>query len=173
TSHSGGYGAVLALGRIPIWLIGPVIFVVYPHASAEHARGGELKGLYRDAVGISLVIMTVCVAGFYVGAKPILTLWKPEFASYAHLVWPYALAMGADAIIQVIINVELARHRYRVLWLLAVPSLLTCVLIYMTRHMLTLELIVAALAGTRLLILLGLLLVARVKREGGASKQSG
>ena len=38
---SGGYGAIITLGQIPMWLMGAVSFVLFPLASAEPRPLGE------------------------------------------------------------------------------------------------------------------------------------
>jgi hypothetical protein len=162
--ESAGYGAIVTLGRIPLWLINPIIFVVFPLVAANHVTGSDISRLYREGVGLGLAIVAITTGAFYFASAPIMELWNPQFSPYAPFVWMYALAMGIDSIIQVIANVEMARHRYRFLIHFVLPTVMMCGGLYVIRDTLTLDELLRILISTRLIILLGIFLSTRSSR---------
>jgi hypothetical protein len=156
TSDSGGYGAVITLGAIPALMINPVIMVILPLAAAEHVTGGALYRYLRQAVHLGLAVTAVCLVLLVAAGGPLLRLWNPAFQPYAGLLGLYALTMGLDALIQIIANVQLARHAYRPLWFVGGATLLMCAALYAAREILTLNTVVAIMFATRCAIVLGL-----------------
>jgi O-antigen/teichoic acid export membrane protein len=162
--ESAGYGAIVTLGRIPLWLINPIIFVVFPLVAADHAKGASIARLYRQGVGLGLAIAALAAAFFYFASAPLIEFWNPHFSPYAPFVWLYALAMGIDAVVQIIANVEMARHRYRFLVHYVIPTIIMCGGLYGIRDTLTLDELLRILVSTRLIILLGVFLSSRLNR---------
>lgn len=152
-SDSGGYGAVMTMGRIPVWLVSPIVFVVFPLAAAEHAGGGDLRRFRREAVIIGGAVTALCVVAFSLSSEWLMGLWNADFEPYAGYVPTYALVMGVDAVIQVLASVEIARHRYRFLWILAPLSILSCGVLYLARDYLLLHSLIAIMAASRVIIL--------------------
>ncbi|MBN2302257.1 MAG: hypothetical protein JXN60_07065, partial [Lentisphaerae bacterium] len=111
-SDSGGYGAIVTLGQIPLWLISPMIFVLFPLVSAGHVGGRDIRYLLRQAMIFGLVIGGTCILVLFFSSCLLFRLWKQSFVPYAGYVWIYTLVMVLHALTEVIARVELARNRY-------------------------------------------------------------
>jgi len=117
--QSAGFGAVITFGQIPMWLIGPLVFVVFPLASAQHVGGRDVRRTFLQAIALGGATTLACTAAFALVGEACLRYWDAEkFGGYGNYVWVYAAGMGLHALIQIVASVELARHRYRFLWVL-------------------------------------------------------
>jgi O-antigen/teichoic acid export membrane protein len=170
-NHSGGYGAITTLGSIPSFVMSSVVFVVFPMAAAEHAQGRNLKRFYHQALWIGLSITLLCTGFFALTGRPLMTLWNPAFEPYARYLWLYTLAMGIYGMIQIIASVEIARHRYRFLWIVSLPTLAMCALLYFNTEHITLARIIGTVLVTRTIILIGMWLSGRYQTQN-ASQES-
>jgi O-antigen/teichoic acid export membrane protein len=160
---SGGYGAITTLSSIPSFIIGSVVFVVFPLAAAEHAQGRDLNRFYRQALWIGLGITLLSVLFFALTARPLMAFWNPAFEPYAPYAWVYTLAMGLFGIIQIIASVEIARHQYRFLWFISVPTVAMCGLLYFTAGTATIPRVIGIVLVTRIVILVGIWLNGRLQ----------
>ena len=93
--------------------------------------------------------------------------WNPEFAPYAGYAWVYALAAGLYSIVMMVSSVELARHQYRFLWFLGVPTVAMCAILYRMRVSLTLTSLLVTVVGARTVALTGMVaqVIVRERRE--------
>lgn len=155
---SAGYGAVVTLGQIPLWLIAPLVFVIFPLAAAEHAGGRAVGRVYGQALLGGGGVGLLCTAALAWTAEPLLHLWDPaKFTGYGMYVWPYAIGITLQGLIQIVASVEMARHRYRFLWVLVPGTLGMLAWLYPRGANATIEEILVAMVLSRLLILLGML----------------
>jgi O-antigen/teichoic acid export membrane protein len=157
-ADSGGYGAMVTLGSIPVYLIGAVLFVIFPLAAAEHAKGNDVARFHRNALLMGLGITLCGAAGFLLFAGsfvPLIRMWNAAFVPYVRYIWVYAIVMGLQGTIQSIASVELARHRYGFLWLIALPAFAMCGVLYFARAFMTISWVLAVLIVTHSLILAG------------------
>ena len=157
-ADSGGYGAILTIGSIPMSIMGAIVFVVFPLASAEHASGQDLKRFFMQSLILGGIVTLICVVVFGVLAAPVMRMWNVEFAPYARFVWIYALVAGLHGLIQIIASVEMARHRYSFLWLMLAPALLMCgTLLHCAWHSsLTISRVFGILVATHVFIFAGM-----------------
>ena len=153
-NDSGGFAAIVTLGQIPLWLVSPLLVVLFPMASADEAVGRDTSRLLRQCIVAGVFFTLLSAAGFAVLANPLFSLWKLEFIPYAGLVWPYAIAMGLHAIICTIATFEIARHRYGGIPYIAAGTLLFCVVLYFVRGWISLEGVVWASVAVRVAILM-------------------
>ncbi|MDA1087154.1 MAG: hypothetical protein O2901_09085 [Verrucomicrobia bacterium] len=160
-AESAGYGAVLTLGRIPLWFVSPLIFVIFPLVAAGHAKGQSVVRFYGQSLTIGLTIAVLASALFFLTGDAIMSAWDPKFAPYGRYLWLYAMAMGLDANVQVIASAEMARHRYSCVLYMAVPAIVMCGLLYALRTSLTLDGLFRTLVATRLIVLAGVFASAR------------
>jgi len=158
--HSGGYGAIVTLGMVTSYAVAPIVFVVFPLAAAEHAARRDILRLRRQAVSLGLAVTFVASAFLAVAARPLFRLWNPAFLPYADSVWLYALGIGIQGNIRVLLCVELARHRYSSLMVSFIPSLFVCGVLYISRDAMTVGAVILYFAIARGLILAGLWLSA-------------
>lgn len=164
---SDGYAAILTLGQIPLWIIGPMTIVLLPLASAEHARGRNVSRLLRQSLAIAVPITLATAVFFALAAGPLMRLWNPAYASYSGLVWVYALAMGLEGLIQLVGNIEIARHEYAGFWWMAALAAVYCTGMYFCKGFLDLNLLLIFFVGVRILILIamGLTITLRLKNN--------
>lgn len=130
---SAGYGAVITVGQIPVRLMDPLVFVVFPLAAREHAGGRSVRRFARQALAAGALVTLPSVAVLWFAAEPLFRLWNPLFVPYSPLVPLFALAMGFEGVMLAVSHVHLARHHYRFLWWLVVPTALACAGLYYAR----------------------------------------
>ena len=154
--ESGGYAAVITLGQIPLWLIGPIILVLLPMASAEHALGRDLSRFVRQTLfmGGAITLGSTLFLGIIAG--PVLQIWNAAFAPYAGYVWKYALAMGVEGMIQLVGNIEIARHQYKGFWWMGILTVVYCAVIYLFRSWMTIDILLILFLTVRIMILGGM-----------------
>ena len=156
-ADSGGLGAIITLGQIPMWFLLPLVTILLPLVSAEHATGSNVSRWLTQAVVVGAVVTVGCSLLFGIVATPLFQYWKPSFVPYANLVWPYSLAMGLHAIILMVINIEFARHEYGGIVWLTIVSFAACTMLYWFRGSVTLQTMVWAQAVIRILALAGIM----------------
>lgn len=166
---SGGLGAIITLGQIPMWFLLPLVTVLLPLVSAEHAAGSDVSRWLTQAVAIGTVVTVGSALLFGIAATPLFAWWKPSFVPYANLVWPYALAMGLHAVILLVVNFEFARHEYGSIVWLTVVSCISCAALYLLRGSITLPIIVWAQAVIRIVILAGIMPLIWWRTKGRAA----
>lgn len=160
TAESGGYAVIVTLGSIPAYLIGSVVFVLFPLAAAEHSRGQAIRTLLRQALLAGGVIGLTAVVGLALFSPWIVHLWNAVYLPYAGYVWLYAAAISLQGLIQIAATVEMARNRYSFLIPLVPLTLLMCLILYLGRTRWTLSEILWILILTRALIFGGMAAVA-------------
>jgi len=151
--ESGGYGAVVTFGSIPQYFLGALTFVVFPVAAGEHAKGGGLDRYRRAAAVAGMAVTGGCGVFFAVFGQRLLSAWNPAFAPYGDALWVYALAMGMHGVIDLLVSIEMARHRYGFLWLFVVPAAGYCCFLYAIRASLGIMPVVWAAVGVRAIVL--------------------
>ncbi len=156
-ADSGGYGAVITVGQIPLWFVGSITMVLFPMAAGDFAGGKSGNKLLLQSLGMGAAITLGCAGFFAVAARPLMGLWNREFVPYSGLVWAYAVAMGLQGIVLIIGNYEIARHRYRGLWWLTGPALIFCAAIYCLRGSMTIQSVILGMILVRLVIIAGML----------------
>jgi hypothetical protein len=155
-ADSGGYGVIVSLGQIPVWLIGPVTFVVFPLVAAEHAGARDTARYYAEALGLGLAITAACVAAMFFGAGAVIRAWNPAYLPYAPCVWIYTAALGFHAVTDILTSAETARSRYAFLWFMLPPALAMAAGLYAARGSLTVVSLVTVVAAVRGAILLAI-----------------
>lgn len=151
--QSGGYGAVVTLGAIPQYFLGALVFVLFPLAAGEHARGRDLDRYRRAAALAGIVVTAGCAVFFATVGHVLLRRWNPVFEPFAGALWVYAVAMGMQGLIDMLVSIEMARHRYGFLWLLVLPAIGYCVVLYAMRASIGVVPVVGAAVGVRAVVL--------------------
>jgi O-antigen/teichoic acid export membrane protein len=152
-NESGGYGAVVTFGSIPQYFLGALTFVVFPVAAGEHAKGGGLDRYRRAAAMAGMAVTAGCAVFFAVFGQRLLAAWNPAFAPYGDALWVYSVAMGLHGMIDLLVSIEMARHRYGFLWLLVLPAAGYCFFLYAVRASLGIMPVVWAGVGVRAVVL--------------------
>jgi O-antigen/teichoic acid export membrane protein len=174
-SDSGGYGAIVTLGQIPLWLVTPVTFVAFPLVAAEHAGQRDTARYYAQALGLGLAIAAACVVALSLAARPVLRAWNPDYLPYAGSVWLYAAAMGCHGLTDLLAGAEMARSRYGFLWIVVPAAAGLAILLYALRGAITLPALVAVVAAARAVLLAALvvfLLAKYLRRRLGRPARS-
>ncbi len=164
---SGGYGAVIALGMIPSYFVAPLVFVMFPLAAAEHAGGRDLRKFFEQAVGAGILVTVVCAVGFWLFGESVVAAWNKGFVPYANYIWIYALSGGLLAVIRIVAMVEIARHSYGFIWLMAIPSVVMVIVMYIRRTNIELLDVILLVLITRVVILAGFSVVGLINRIKG------
>ncbi|MDE0838082.1 MAG: hypothetical protein OSB41_03420, partial [Kiritimatiellae bacterium] len=159
TSDSGGFGAVITLGVMPLLLIGPIVFIVFPLSAAEHAGGRTLSRFYRQSVLLALTVTGAIVLGIVLFGEPLFEMWNPNFKAYAGFAALYALAMGIEGTVHALASIEMARHRYACLWVMAITAFAMCTVLYILRFSIDLAGLIVVLGLSRVALLVGTLCV--------------
>ncbi len=161
-NDSGGFGAIIALGMIPAYFVAPFVFVIFPLASAEHAGGRSIRKFFIQAIAAGLLVTVLCAFGFWLFGEKIILLWNRSFLPYADYIWIYALSSGLLAIIRIVAMVEMARHRYGFIWIMAIPTVLMAGWIYLHRSNMSLFTVIMAVLITRVVILAGFAILDKI-----------
>lgn len=168
---SGQYEAVATIGGIPLYFIGAAVFVIFPLVAFEHAAGNDVARYLKQGLLLAIVCTMCSAVIFGAAAKPLLCLWNPEFSGSSNFVGLLALSSGMHGTVQMVANVELARHRYGFIWILAVPAVLMAAVLYSCKHMMSIPLVVWTLVimnGLTLLLLVFYAVVYERLKKGSA-----
>jgi O-antigen/teichoic acid export membrane protein len=121
---AGLYGGASLVGRVILYLPSAIVFVLLPKVSARHAIGRDAT----DVLGKSLIVTVgFCITGIALYAVvPDLILFVAFGSRYedaASLLWLFAVAMTAYAVMNVLLAYHLGRGESRCSWLLLVGAL--------------------------------------------------
>ena len=161
---SGGYGAITTWGTLPLYFIAPLVFVVFPIASAEHAGGRSVMKFFRQAMAGGLIVTVACGIVFYAIGGFLMNILNEVYVPYAKYLGVYAVIMGFHGMIQIIASVEMARHRYSFLWFMTAGAFVMTGVLYFMRGGLTIPVVLTVLVITHLIVLVALMVfVAKVE----------
>jgi len=130
TAFSGGYGAILSLGQIPLYLASPVKMVLFPIASAQHASGTSLDHAMRKMLLAGIAGTVCCFIFFHFAGGLILSFWRAEFISFAAGLTLYSLNMCVEVVLQLAGHIQIARRRYNGFFLMSAVIFIVCTLLY-------------------------------------------
>lgn len=117
--EAGFYATASILGRIPLYLSGVLVTVLFPEAAKAHAHGRRGGGILLMSLGLTAltagVFATLCV----IWPTPIVTtLYGAEYAPAGPLLAITASAMAFLALVNVLFSYALAQSAYGFLWFL-------------------------------------------------------
>tara|TARA_B100000809_G_scaffold266579_1_gene330016 strand:+ start:239 stop:1543 length:1305 start_codon:yes stop_codon:yes gene_type:complete len=171
-SESAGYGAIVTIGQIPMVAISAIVLVIFPLAAAEHADGRDVKRFLVQGVGAGLLVTLISVLILAAAGTPLLNLWNRDaFGAYGPYVWIHTLAMGLHGIIEILASVEIARHRYKGLWWLAIGTAAMSAGLYFYSSRVDLLTLLGVITGTRALILVAMWW-SSMRQEAAASNKA-
>src|SRR6185503_8628702 len=117
---AGGYAAAAAFAKVAFFLPATLLAVLFPRTAARQARGEDTE----DILGRSLIVVAafcglLTLAYLAMGRGLVHTTFGADFARGGELLAPFALAMTAYALANVLVGFHLSRGETRYAWILA------------------------------------------------------
>lgn len=116
-AEAGSYARATSIGRIVVFLAGPVLTVLFPMVAARKAEGKGTEGLLWKSVGLS-ALFGISAALFCTvwPSLPIVILHGQEHISLGPMVAAFAWAMVPNMFLGLLIQYLLARRDFRFLF---------------------------------------------------------
>ncbi len=135
---AGNYAATAILGRSIFYLPGAIILAMFPMVSESHTLNKDTYGLLNKALLFTLILSGFGLIIFFVFPSQVMgLLMGKKFIATAQLLRVFGLAMLPFALLNILINFNLAKHRVKFVYTLAVGCLLEIFLIYIHHNSLT------------------------------------
>ncbi len=106
-----GYAGVAILGKIVLYVPESMAVILLPSFLRDDAYGRSSTRYVLAAIGIAAAGALTLTIVYAIWGTAILTLYRREFAAYAHLLPWYAAAMGGVAVCRMIGTQAMARSR--------------------------------------------------------------
>ncbi len=160
---AGNYAAVAILGRSIFYLPGAIILAMFPMVSESHTLNKDTYGLLNKAILFTLLLSGVGLVLFFVFPSQLMgLLMGKKFIATAPLLRIFGLAMLPFALLNIVINFNLAKHSTKFVYTLVFGCLLEVFLIYLYHNTLMHVLYIMVGSGT-LLFLVNFFLIIREK----------
>lgn len=160
---TGNYAATAILGRSIFYLPGAIILAMFPMVSESHTLNKDTYGLLNKALLFTLILSGLGLVIFFVFPSQVMGLLMGEkFVETAPLLRIFGLAMLPFALLNILINFNLARHRVNFVYALAVGCLLEVLLIY-TYHNSLIQIIYILMGSGVLLFMANFFLIIKEK----------
>ncbi len=112
--QAGYYSAAATLGKVVLYLPGPVAMLMFPKSSARHALGLSRAAMLRKSALVTLGLSLGVTAIFFAWPPDIIRfLFGPEFAPAGQWLGTYGLAMSGAALVNLLMFHYLAAHDWR------------------------------------------------------------
>jgi len=160
---AGNYAAVAILGRSIFYLPGAIILAMFPMVSESHTLNKDTHGLLNKALLFTLLLSGVGLVLFFVFPSQLMgLLMGKKFIATAPLLRIFGLAMLPFALLNILINFNLAKHSTKFVYTLVFGCLLEVFLMYLYHNTLMHVLYIMGGSGT-LLFLINFFLIIREK----------
>ena len=160
---AGNYAAVAILGRSIFYLPGAIILAMFPMVSESHTLNKDTHGLLNKALLFTLLLSGVGLVLFFVFPSQLMgLLMGKKFIATAPLLRIFGLAMLPFALLNILINFNLAKHSTKFVYTLVFGCLLEVFLMYLYHNTLMQVLCIMGGSGT-LLFLINFFLIIREK----------
>lgn len=160
---AGNYAAVAILGRSIFYLPGAIILAMFPMVSESHTLNKDTYGLLNKALLFTLLLSGVGLILFSIFPSQLMgLLMGKKFIAAAPLLRIFGFAMLPFALLNILINFNLAKHSTRFVYTLVLGCLLEVFLIYIYHNTLVYVIYIMAGSGT-LLFLVNLFLIIKEK----------
>ena len=160
---AGNYAAVAILGRSIFYLPGAIILAMFPMVSESHTLNKDTYGLLNKALLFTLLLSGVGLVLFFVFPSQLMgLLMGKKFIATAPLLRVFGLAMLPFALLNIVINFNLAKHSTKFVYTLVFGCLLEVFLMYLYHNTLMHVLYIMGGSGT-LLFLINFFLIIREK----------
>lgn len=161
--EAGNYAAAAILGRSIFYLPGAIILAMFPMASESHTLNKDTHGLLNKALLFTVVLSGLGLVLFLVFPSQLMALLMgKKFIATAPLLRVFGLAMLPFALLNILINFNLARHRVRFVYTLVLGCLFEVFLLSIYHSSLMHVIYIMAGCGA-LLFLLNLFLILKEK----------
>jgi O-antigen/teichoic acid export membrane protein len=117
--QAGVYGSASLVGRLVLYVPTAIVTVLLPKVASYAEAGRTTLRLLATSLGVTLAIGLVAIAGYSTLSGTIIHVaFGHKYAAAAPLLWLFAVAMTAYAIMNVFLYYHLARGHTRVSWFL-------------------------------------------------------
>ncbi len=164
--EAGYYAGAAVLGRSVFYLPGVIVMVMFPMISESHTLNEDTYGLLNKGLLLTAILAGTGVISFYVMPEIMITfLFGNKFIEAAPLLKLFGIAMFPLALINIIINFNLARNRSRFIYSLVISCLLEILLITFFHDSL-LHILYILIGNGILLLFLNIIFILIEKRAG-------
>ena len=161
--EAGNYAAVAILGRSIFYLPGAIILAMFPMVSESHTLNKDTHGLLNKALLFTLLLSGVGLILFSIFPSQLMgLLMGKKFIAAAPLLRIFGFAMLPFALLNIVINFNLAKHSTKFVYTLVLGCLLEVFLLYIFHNLLVHVIYIMAGCGA-LLFLLNLFLILKEK----------
>lgn len=161
--EAGNYAAVAILGRSIFYLPGAIILAMFPMVSESHTLNRDTYGLLNKALLLTLLLSGVGLILFFIFPSQLMgLLMGKKFIATAPLLRVFGLAMMPFALLNIVINFNLAKHSTKFVYTLVFGCLLEVFLMYLYHNTLMQVLYIMMGSGT-LVLLINFFLIIREK----------
>jgi O-antigen/teichoic acid export membrane protein len=130
-ANAGYYAAAALLGKVILFITGPIVMVMFPKVSVMHNKKDN-KGisllhntlLYTGALALSIIIVYGIFPEFVVNV-----LFGPKFTGIKELLGYFAVALTFFSLTNAVVFYDLATRKYRFLYIFGIVSVIEIVLI--------------------------------------------
>jgi len=128
--EAGYYAGAAVLGRSVLYLPGVIVMVIFPMISESHTLNKDTYGLLNKGLLLTAILAGTGMLSFLVMPEIMITfLFGNKFIEAAPLLRLFGVAMFPLALINIIINFNLARNKSRFIYSLVISCLLEVLLI--------------------------------------------
>ncbi|WP_347274400.1 oligosaccharide flippase family protein [Candidatus Kuenenia sp.] len=136
--EAGNYAAAAILGRSIFYLPGAIILAMFPMVSESHTLNKDTYGLLSKALIFTLLLSGVGLVLFSIFPSQLMgLLMGKKFIPIAPLLRIFGFAMLPFALLNIVINFNLARHSTKFVYTLVPGCLLEVFLLYIFHNSLT------------------------------------
>ncbi len=163
---AGNYAAAAILGRSIFYLPGAIILAMFPMVSESHTLQKDTYGLLNKALLFTLLLSGCGLIVFFIFPSQLMgLLMGQKFTATAPLLRIFGLAMLPFALLNILINFNLAKHQVKFVYTLAVGCFFEIFLIYIYHNSL-IHVIYIMMGSGILLFLVNFFLIIKGKAAG-------
>lgn len=128
--EAGYYAAAALLGKVVLFVTGPIVMVMFPKASVMHNKNNNGVSLlhnclfYIGGLSISIIALFILFPEFVVNL-----LFGTEFMEIKGILGYFAAALAFFSLANAVVFYDLATRKYRCLYVLVIVSVLEVILI--------------------------------------------
>ncbi|MFH0925958.1 MAG: oligosaccharide flippase family protein [bacterium] len=166
-NEAGYYATAVVLGRIVLFLSGTFVMALFPMVVEQHVQEGNTFSLLLKGLGCGILFCGTSALIYWFFSNIIIRLvLGVENIHVASLLKIFGVAMIPYALVNIIMNYNLAKHRFNFVYPMILCAILQIVLIYYRFHEKTTHVIyVMGINGSLLLVFVLLFTYLEVRNE--------
>lgn len=127
---SGYYAALSVLGKIISYAVAPVILVMFPLVSENHAKGDRYSHYFLLSLGLTLIGSLVILSVYLLFPTLIIQLlFGKNYTVIAPSLWLFGVFITLYSLVNLLANFYLSIHKTKVAWAMAFVAILQIILI--------------------------------------------